>query len=78
MSDVSEFLSEEELAAMIGAKSPRRQASWLDEKGWRYELNAAKRPVVGRIYARLKLAGVKPSASSAVDEPWNLDLSKVS
>ncbi|WP_339511966.1 DUF4224 domain-containing protein [Pseudomonas sp. RL_15y_Pfl2_60] len=78
MSDTSEFLTGEEIAAMICAKSARKQMEWLDQHGWKYEKNAAGRPVVGRIYARLKLAGLKPSESTAVAEPWQIDLSKVS
>ncbi|WP_339545850.1 hypothetical protein [Pseudomonas sp. RA_35y_Pfl2_P32] len=38
---------------------------------------AAQRPVVGRVYARLNLAGLKPSATNAVAETWSLDLSRV-
>ncbi|MBW6289051.1 DUF4224 domain-containing protein [Pseudomonas aeruginosa] len=78
METPSEFFSKEELEAMIGAKSSKKQVEWLASHGWKYELNAAQRPVVGRIYARLRLAGVKPNGTVAVQEPWTLDLSKVS
>ncbi|TRO21991.1 DUF4224 domain-containing protein [Ectopseudomonas mendocina] len=78
MSEPAEFLTEDELAAMICAKSARKQMQWLDSHGWRYERNAAGKPIVGRIYARLKLAGVRPTESTAVAEPWQIDLSKVS
>ncbi|KTT24225.1 hypothetical protein SB14R_10260 [Pseudomonas oryzihabitans] len=78
MPEVSEFLDSEELATLIGRKSKAAQRAWLDARGWRYEINAAGRPVVGRVYARLKLAGVKPNATNAVAETWTLDLSKVS
>jgi hypothetical protein len=77
METQSEFLSSDELASMIGAPSARKQIRWLAEHGWKYELNAARRPIVGRVYARLKLAGVKPNSSTAVAEPWVLDMSKV-
>lgn len=78
MSEASEFLSDEELADMIRAKTPKKQIAWLTDKGWKFEINAAKRPVVGRLYARLRLAGVEPTPSVAVEVPWTLDLSKVS
>ncbi|WP_095083349.1 DUF4224 domain-containing protein [Pseudomonas sp. Irchel s3h17] len=74
----SETLAEEELAAITGYQIPSRQAGWLSKNGWEYVLTGARRPVVGRVYARLKLAGVKPSATNAVAETWTLDLSKVS
>ncbi|NMY89778.1 DUF4224 domain-containing protein [Pseudomonas oryzihabitans] len=78
MPEVSEFLDGQELATMIGRKQARAQRAWLDSHGWRYEINAAGRPVVGRVYARLKLAGVRPNAANAATETWALDLSKVS
>lgn len=78
MSEPSEFLTEEELASMICAKRSSKQIEWLNSHHWKYEINVAGKPVVGRIYARLKLAGVKPSTNNAAVEPWSLDLSKVS
>ncbi|MEW7854722.1 DUF4224 domain-containing protein [Pseudomonas chlororaphis] len=56
---------------------PSRQIQWLTNNGWEYVLTGARRPIVGRVYARLKLAGVKPSATNAVVETWTLDLSRV-
>jgi hypothetical protein len=73
----SETLSEDELATITGYKTPYFQRQWLTRNEWEYVLTGAQRPVVGRVYARLKLAGVKPSASNAVAETWSLDLSRV-
>ncbi|MDA8485107.1 DUF4224 domain-containing protein [Metapseudomonas lalkuanensis] len=72
-----ETLSDEELVAITGYRLPSLQIKWLAKNGWQYALTGARRPVVGRVYARLKLAGVKPSSTNAVAEPWSLDLSKV-
>ncbi|MFF3703859.1 DUF4224 domain-containing protein [Pseudomonas qingdaonensis] len=74
----SEILADKEIAAITGYLLPSRQIEWLNQNGWQHVLTAARRPVVGRVYARLKLAGVKPSASSAVAETWTLDLARVS
>ncbi|WP_347900770.1 DUF4224 domain-containing protein [Pseudomonas purpurea] len=74
----TETLAEEELVAITGYQYPSRQVGWLSNNGWEYTLTGARRPVVGRVYARLKLAGVKPSATNAVAEAWTLDLSRVS
>jgi hypothetical protein len=74
----SETLTEDELAAITGYKIPSCQRQWLTRNAWEHVLTAAQRPVVGRVYARLKLAGVKPSATNAVAETWSLDLSRVS
>ena len=76
---MKEFLEESELVAMAGAKEgskdARKQIEWLASRGWVFEVSASNRPVVGRVYTRLKLAGVSPSTVSA--EPWTLDLSGV-
>lgn len=73
----SETLADEELATITGYQTPSRQIQWLSNNHWQYVLTGARRPVVGRVYARLKLAGVKPSAANAVAETWTLDLSSV-
>lgn len=54
----SETLSEDELATITGYKTPSFQRQWLTRNAWEYVLTGARRPVVGRVYARLKLAGV--------------------
>jgi hypothetical protein len=73
----SETLADEELVAITGYQIPSRQVQWLNHNGWQYFLTGASRPVVGRVYARLRLAGVKPSATNAVAQTWSLDLSRV-
>lgn len=74
----SETLNEEELATITGFLIPSKQIQWLSTNGWQYVLTRSRRPIVGRVYARLKLAGVKPSATNSVAETWTLDLSRVS
>lgn len=74
----SETLTDEELAVITGYQVPSKQIAWLDDNCWQYVLTGARRPIVGRVYARLKLAGVNPSATNAVAETWTLDLSRVS
>lgn len=74
----TETLDEEELATITGYQKHSKQIEWLITNGWQHVLTGARRPIVGRVYARLKLAGVKPSATNAVAETWTLDLSKVS
>jgi len=73
----SETLADEELAQITGYHLPSRQIQWLVQNGWQHVLSGARRPVVGRVYARLKLAGIKPSATNAVSETWTFDLSRV-
>lgn len=74
----SETLADEELATITGYQIPSKQIQWLNENHWEFVLTRARRPIVGRVYARLKLAGVKPSAVNAVTETWSLDLANVS
>ncbi|MBS7600496.1 MULTISPECIES: DUF4224 domain-containing protein [Pseudomonas] len=74
---LGELLTEDELASITGYQTPSRQIQWLSSNGWQHLLNGARRPVVGRLYARLKLAGLKPSEANAVTETWTFDLSRV-
>ena len=74
----TETLDEEELATITGYQMHSKQIQWLNNNGWQHVLTGARRPIVGRVYARLRLAGLKPSATNAVAESWTLDLSKVS
>lgn len=77
MEIASEFLNEEEVVRITGYQIPSKQIAWLANNGWQYTLTRARRPIVGRVYARLKMAGVKPSATNATAETWTLDLSRV-
>lgn len=72
-----EFLSEDELATLICAKRASKQVEWLNSRHWKYELNAAGKPVVGRIYARECLGGSGPTAAPAAAKPWAPDFSNL-
>lgn len=72
-----ELLTDDEVASITGYQTPSRQAQWLASNGWQHVLNGARRPVVGRLYARLRLAGLKPSEANAVTDTWTFDLARV-
>jgi hypothetical protein len=74
----SETLADEELATITGYQIPSKQIQWLTDNHWEHVLTAARRPIVGRVYARMKLAGVTPSAVNPAAETWTLDLANVS
>jgi len=74
----TETLADEELATITGYQLPSKQIRWLTENHWEFVLTGARRPIVGRMYTRMKLAGVKPLAGNVEAEVWTLDLSKVS
>jgi len=57
----SEILTQEEVASLTGHRARDAQIAWLDACGWKYITNAAQRPIVGRWYARMRLAGITPS-----------------
>lgn len=73
----SETLPPEELAAITGASRKADQETWLKKNGWVFFLNRAGAPVVGRLYARMKLAGINPADVASNDAGWSLDLSRV-
>ena len=74
----SETLTDKELATITGYQIPSKNIQWLTNNHWEFVLTGARRPIVGRVYARMKLAGIKPSTVNPVAETWTLDLSKVS
>lgn len=78
MSLSSETLADDELAQITGYQIPSKQIQWLTQNHWEFVLTGARRPIVGRVYARMKLAGVKPSPANAVAEIWTLNLASVS
>jgi len=75
MSINSEYLTVDELAGISGRARKDDQIAWLVAKGWRHTVNAAGAPIVGRWYARMKLAGVD-LAESLSQQPVMPDFSK--
>lgn len=51
-------LTKGELAGITGSPQVRLQVEWLEKHRWRFALTRAGEPVVGRLYANLKLGGV--------------------
>ena len=74
----SETLSAEEIADISGCSRKNDQIDWLSQNGWVYIRNKAGAPIIGRLYARLKLAGINPASLAAPDRnDWRLDLANV-
>lgn len=73
----TETLAEEELATISGYQTPSKQIQWLTDNHWEFVLTGARRPIVGRVYARMKLAGIQPFSVRPIADAWTLDLSKV-
>ena len=73
---LSETLTIDEIAAISGAALKSGQIDWLSRNGWVFHKTRAGEPVVGRLYARLKLAGINPGALAAPGG-WTPDLSQV-
>lgn len=72
----SETLSHEELSQISGCARRADQIAWLQAEGWTFVKNKAGEPIVGRLYARLRLSGISPNAL-ATSGNWSPDLSKV-
>lgn len=71
----SEILQPEEIATITGCKARRDQIEWLTKNGWTNHANKAGAPIVGRLYARLKLSGINPAALGTASG-WAPDFSK--
>jgi len=72
----SETLSTEELAQITGCARRANQVAWLQAEGWTFVRNKAGEPIVGRLYARLRLAGISTSAITG-PSGWSPDFSKI-
>lgn len=66
--EYSFFLTDIELETLTGFKTPTRQVDWLRNKGWRFEVNGNRKPVIARKYAEKMLgcgvaeeAGYRPN-----------------
>lgn len=68
-------LTEAELAALTGSPMPKLQIEWLKANGWAHTLTRAERPVVGRLYANLRLANLDVSTMTSSSNDWTPDLS---
>lgn len=58
------FLNAEEVAILTGFKTNARQVQWLSTKGWRFEINGNRRPVVARKYVEKMLGCGVPEQST--------------
>lgn len=72
----TEMLVPEEVIQITGCVRRNDQITWLDSHGWAYVKTRAGEPVIGRMYARLKLAGISPQLLGA-SEVRGPDLSKI-
>lgn len=66
-------LTDDEIAAITGSAQAKLQLDWLKSSGWAHAVTRSGRPVVGRLYANLKLAGVEFGALVQPDE-WSPDM----
>jgi hypothetical protein len=51
------FLTPEEIRELTGYQRHADQRAWLEKRGWKFEVNAAGRPIVLRTYASERLGG---------------------
>ena len=68
----SELLTADEVAEITGTKRRPQQIEWLETQRWQHHVNRAGVPIVGRLYARMKMAGL---TIQAPDVQWAPDLS---
>ncbi len=77
----NEILSDEELAELTGYKARAYQRRWLIDRQWVFVESRGKRPLVGRMYARMKLGMVSTAAADPNPVPavpaWTPDFSRV-
>ena len=62
------FLIDTEIEILTGYKLPSHQTKWLRLKGWRFELNGNRKPIIARKYAE-KMLGCASDALDAMPRP---------
>jgi hypothetical protein len=62
------FLSPGEVAVLTGFRLASRQVKWLASKGWRFELNGNRQPIVARRYVE-KMLGCGGEEEPALYHP---------
>lgn len=77
----AEILSDDELAELTGYKARAYQRRWLIDRQWVFVESRGKRPLVGRLYARMKLGVLSPAIIAPNPPPaapaWTPDYSRV-
>ena len=76
----AEILSDDELADLTGYKHRAHQRKWLKDRNWVFIESRGGRPLVGRMFARMKLG----KATATIDQnppsarpAWTPDFSRV-
>ena len=71
-------LPAEKLVEITGRQQVAKQMAWLQERGWVFELDANGNPLVGSLYAHLRLAGLNPADVNVPDlaAGFNLDATR--
>lgn len=59
----SEVLQADEICAITGCSRKSDQIDWLKSNNWRHYKNKAGEPIVGRLYARMQLSGIRPTGN---------------
>ena len=69
-------LSKDEVATITGHKRDQGAIDWLKANRWHHHINKAGEPVVGRLYATMKLSGVEVK-NMVQSQAWTLDLASM-
>jgi Domain of unknown function (DUF4224) len=80
MSVETEMLSAEEITQITGCSRRAEQLEWLAAQDWLHHKNRAGIPIVGRLYARMRLSGVhmQNAAFGSVGGSWTPDFTSLS
>ncbi len=76
MSLKSETLTYDELREITGCSRASDQLKWLEANNWTHHKNKGGEAVVGRLYARLKMAGIN-AESIAPQKSWKPDFASL-
>jgi hypothetical protein len=69
-------LSRDEVSTITGHARSQGQIDWLKLYKWHHHVNRGGEPVVGRLYATMKLSGVEVK-NMVQSQAWTLDLASM-
>lgn len=77
----TEILSDDEFVDLTGYKQRAHQRKWLKDRSWVLIESRGGRPLVGRMFARMKLGMVNAAVADPIPPParpaWTPDFSRV-
>ena len=65
---IDDYLTRDQLKALVGSPQRAKQAAWLAREGWPFVVNSKGRVLVSRAYHARRM-GIDPKAVASANKP---------